>query len=243
MSKLWKLMGIAALATGVATGANAAVLFSASLSIALAGADLSFPATGATGTAVSDTNATVGAGSAFAGTQTTTFPPTITATAPVDKIQVFIGSNAAGSFTGASPAAVGGAALFNGTAYLFATKNAGTPFLVVPVKIGTATTFTVAGSGLGFTIFSAPWTAGSATIDYGNVTTPATVMVTGMNALTAAGAGKLTLVSPGKVFVTTGNKLPLVGTLVLNYVPEPGTLLLLGSGALGLAILGRRRAH
>jgi hypothetical protein len=67
-------------------------------------------------------------------------------------------------------------------------------------------------------------------------------MVTGMNALSAGGAGTLTLVSPGKVYMSTGNKLPLVGTLVLNYVPEPGTALLLGSGALGLALLGRRRA-
>src|SRR4029450_8639143 len=92
------------------------------------------------------------------------------------------------------------------------------------------TTFTKAGAGLGFTVFSAPWPAGKATIDYGNVTTPATLMVTGMNALSAGGAGTLTLVSPGKVFVSTGNKLPIVGTLVLNYVPEPGTLLLLGSG-------------
>jgi PEP-CTERM motif len=33
----------------------------------------------------------------------------------------------------------------------------------------------------------------------------------------------------------------VLGTLTLNFVPEPGTLLLLGSGVAGLAILGRRR--
>jgi hypothetical protein len=65
--------------------------------------------------------------------------------------------------------------------------------------------------------------------------------VTGMNALSPAGGGTLTLVSPGKVVVNTGNRLPLIATLTLNYVPEPGTASLLGAGALGLAYLGRRR--
>jgi hypothetical protein len=167
----------------------------------------------------------------------------VTVNAPVDKIQLVLGANASGNFTGTAPSKVGGSALFAGVANLYATKSASAVFLAVPVKVGVMTTFTKAGAGLGFTIFSAPWTAGAATIDYGNATTPVTVMATGMNALTAGGAGTLILVSPSKVFVSTGNKLPIVGTLILNYVPEPGTLLLLGSGALALAILGRSRAH
>jgi hypothetical protein len=64
-----------------------------------------------------------------------------------------------------------------------------------------------------------------------------------MNALSPGGGGTLTLVSPGKVYVSTGNKLAVIGTLTLTYVPEPGTVLLLGAGALGLGALGRRRVR
>ena len=39
----------------------------------------------------------------------------------------------------------------------------------------------------------------------------------------------------------TGADFSDLGKLTLNFVPEPGTLLLLGSGVAGLAALGRRR--
>ncbi len=40
---------------------------------------------------------------------------------------------------------------------------------------------------------------------------------------------------------TLGGPFPLFVSMTLNFVPEPGTLLLLGSGIAGLAIVGRKR--
>jgi PEP-CTERM motif len=74
--------------------------------------------------------------------------------------------------------------------------------------------------------------------------TNGTAMYTGTDSRTPGGLGQVTLVTPTKVVTNlTGGLLILVvlGTLTLNFVPEPGTLLLLGSGVAGLAILGRRR--
>jgi len=72
----------------------------------------------------------------------------------------------------------------------------------------------------------------------------ATARYTGTDSRTPGGLGQLTLVSPTKVVTTVTGALEtfmVTGTLTLSFVPEPGTLLLLGSGIAGLAMLGRRR--
>ena len=62
--------------------------------------------------------------------------------------------------------------------------------------------------------------------------------------LTANGGGTVTLVSPSKISID-GNlaqrRTAGFTSLVLNFVPEPGTLLLLGAGALGLVLMGSRK--
>ena len=55
---------------------------------------------------------------------------------------------------------------------------------------------------------------------------------------------KVTLVSPVHINASTvtGNPpLPGAGLMVLRYVPEPGTMLLLGSAVAGLLVVGRKR--
>ena len=54
------------------------------------------------------------------------------------------------------------------------------------------------------------------------------------------GSGQVTLVTPTYV-LALGNKLPIFTSFTIHVLPEPGTLLLLGSGVLGLAFYGRRR--
>jgi hypothetical protein len=62
--------------------------------------------------------------------------------------------------------------------------------------------------------------------------------------LTANGGGTVTLVSPSKISIDgtlAQRRTAGFTSLVLSFVPEPGTLLLLGAGALGLVLMGSRK--
>jgi hypothetical protein len=240
--RLMVLVAATCAAVWAGAAAHAGMLASASVTLRTAGATGLFPGVGATGTATSATSATLGAGTAFRGTTTIVSPDPTTAGKQLGPVKLVLGSNAAGSFAGATPAQVGGEAGFKGLAYLYSTPNAVSPFVGFKVVAGESY-YRMWSDAIGLTVFGAPWTAGAATIDYGNATMPATLMVTGMNALNSTGAGLLTLVSPGKVHYTFGKTFVVVSTLTLTYVPEPATALLLGAGTVALALLGHRRGR
>jgi hypothetical protein len=69
-----------------------------------------------------------------------------------------------------------------------------------------------------------------------------TVINVGYDNRDAAHNGVIQLISPFKVITNAAGNLPGLATQTLTFAtPEPGTLLLLGSGALGLALYGRRK--
>jgi len=74
---------------------------------------------------------------------------------------------------------------------------------------------------------------------------PASFMFTGSDARTPNGLGQIVLVSPSVVHMATlgyeVQNFAIGATLTLQFVPEPGTFLLVGSGAVALGALGQRR--
>jgi hypothetical protein len=119
--------------------------------------------------------------------------------------------------------------------------------------LGVGGTQTVPPGAIAFTMQHAPWTIGQPLMTIhtpgSTITTPALPggFAHGPASLTSSTAqlsGALQLVTVTKVFTTyTGTfpELPLTGVLTLHFVPEPGTLLLVGFGVAGLAAYGRRR--
>jgi len=124
-------------------------------------------------------------------------------------------------------------------------------FLRVPLSHGAAGQFTST-----FLVF--PGIVHTMTLDLVGWT-PHTVVFTGLTsdyqplpdvtamgsfALTSMGGGTVTLVSPSKLSIdgpVAQRRTVAVTTLVLSFVPEPGTLLLLGAASLAL-VSGARRA-
>jgi hypothetical protein len=153
--------------------------------------------------------------------------------------------NAAGTF------APGGAMGNSIVANLFFTNGA--PAGVIPLQyVGAGGTGMVVFSGLPVTVIGAAWTnlgvtAGDATRTTMLMTAPTgipiTVTATAFDKRTAGGVGTLQLVAPATMKILGGNLGTqfLVGSLRLEFVPEPGTLLLFGAGVVGLTAFARTR--
>jgi len=163
----------------------------------------------------------------------------------------------------ATPSMAGGTPGIPGTVVVMSALHAGkgvnqsmfmigsVTFLKVPLSHGAADQF--AGT---FIVF--PGIIHALTLDFIGWT-PHTLVFTGLTsdsqplpdvtamgsfALTSMGGGTVTLVSPSKISidgVVAQRRTVAVTTLVLSFVPEPGTLLLLGGAGLALLLGGRRR--
>jgi hypothetical protein len=121
--------------------------------------------------------------------------------------------------------------------------------------VGIGGTLTLGGVGtVRISIQAAPWTLNTITginqtVKGNYITLSRAGFVHGgasaSNSSTASNSGVLQLVAPQNVTTLgiTGNsaKISLFMTMTFHFIPEPGLLLLLGSGVVGLGLLGRSR--
>jgi hypothetical protein len=244
-------------ALGLAGAAQGAVLTSASISISpyfdTFGAILTPPPITATGAGTSlglGATATLG-GNILVGSAAVTG---ITSAFPITRVVLSLTGHAPGSFTpsGGPGGGLGGAMAVTGGAIKYLGYSGLATLTVIPIRAlgqpGGYVTTRPPGGAL-FQFWGTGWTTGVATVRVpANLPTPAyyiTYSATGADSRTASGAGTLNLISPlyiwtNPTFTPTG-LIPTFASLTLNYVPEPGTLLLVGVGIAGLALRGRKR--
>jgi hypothetical protein len=144
--------------------------------------------------------------------------------------------------------ALGGEGPLLGTAFV---NVLGLFNLAVPLSaIGSngASTYVIAGT-LAVTAVATGWTTGTVMLTGVTTATPGgnninTVTFQGYDNRTPGHNGVIQVISPFKVITNAAGNLPGIALQTLTFfgaVPEPGTLLLIGSGVAGLAILGRKR--
>jgi hypothetical protein len=193
-----------------------------------------------------------------------TFGPTSTIITGYDDLRFTSVVNSSGVFTGISGGAPGGGAMgLSGIAKLclvFSGPDCDVAFVILPFA---ATGTPPAGLGIGgtqtltgaidFTAQHAPWTIGQSTMTLHTPNSTFSVPVlpggfahgpASLTSSTARPSGALQLVTVSKVFTSLTGATPeitFIGVLTVHFVPEPGTLLLLGSGVAGMALLGWRR--
>jgi hypothetical protein len=121
--------------------------------------------------------------------------------------------------------------------------------------IGVAGTLTLGGFGsIRISLEAAPWTLGTVSglnqTANGNFQTMSRGgfvhgAASATNSSTAAPSGVIQLIAPQQVTTegVPGNssRVALFSTLTLHFIPEPGLLLLIASGVVGLGLLGRSR--
>ena len=111
--------------------------------------------------------------------------------------------------------------------------------------------------GIRVSLQGAPWTIKTTTVIDQIETTGGQIIFTPQTAQgwvhapasttsnTAQSSGVVQLITPGQIETNlplgTSDKMAGLVILAVHFIPEPGLLLLLGSGVVGLAVLGRRR--
>jgi hypothetical protein len=121
--------------------------------------------------------------------------------------------------------------------------------------IGVGGLLTLGGNGgIRISIEAAPWTLGTGTalnqtVKGNYLTLTRTGFVHGgasaSDSSTATNSGVLQLIAPSQMTISglqsNSAKMNLFLTMTLHFIPEPGLLLLLGAGVVGLGLLGRSR--
>jgi hypothetical protein len=240
MRKLFSLVAAAGLAMGVAAPAHATVqaLTAASLSMQISALNPVVIAWNSTGSAdVTATDVTLLTAGIF--NFTGTVPVTDPGAFPIAGLGFTSVTNGVGNFFGVN-ALGGGKGAITGSASVCLFGSCGSsPSANINVPF---TTGGVNGVGLGGAVITVKG-AVNITVS-GNVWTTGTVTL-GTASVTGSplSGGKVKLVNLTVLSTNIGASamLPMFSVMDLTFIPEPGTLLLLGAGIAGLTMVGRRR--